>query len=278
MPNKNLDIPSTPPPAYEHPEEAWTIKLNIVIQIVGSRGDVQPFIALGQELQRHGHRVRIATHDVFSSFVLESGLEFYPIGGDPNELMAYMVENPNLFPTMKALRGGQIQQKRAMVAEMLEGCWKSCIQPDPVSKKPFVADAIIANPPSFAHVHCAQALGVPVHLMFTMPWTSTRAFSHPLANVKSTKTDPVIANYVSYGIVEFLTWQGLGDVINKWRKQSLDLEPVPATEGAGIIETLKVPFTYCWSPALVPKPRDWSSHIGQFNSFQDIHRIGKSLS
>ncbi len=33
--------------------------------------------------------------------------------------------------------------------------------------KPFVADAIIANPPSFAHIHCAERLGIPLHLMFT---------------------------------------------------------------------------------------------------------------
>lgn len=46
-----------------------SIHLNIVIQIVGSRGDVQPFIALGTELQKHGHRVRLATHDVFADFV-----------------------------------------------------------------------------------------------------------------------------------------------------------------------------------------------------------------
>jgi hypothetical protein len=64
----------------------WSIRLNIVIQVVGSRGDVQPFIALGQELQRYGHRVRIATHNTFESFVKESNLEFYPIGGDPKEL------------------------------------------------------------------------------------------------------------------------------------------------------------------------------------------------
>jgi hypothetical protein len=30
-----------------------------------------------------------------------------------------------------------------------------------------VADVIVANPPSFAHVHGGQKLGVPVHLMFT---------------------------------------------------------------------------------------------------------------
>ena len=51
-------------------------------------GDVQPFIALGRELQKSGHRVRIATHGVFADFVRSSGLEFYSIGGDPSDLMA----------------------------------------------------------------------------------------------------------------------------------------------------------------------------------------------
>ncbi|KAF2143369.1 glycosyltransferase family 1 protein [Aplosporella prunicola CBS 121167] len=249
------------PPSYTAKRSTFPVRLNIVIQVVGSRGDVQPFIALGNELQRHGHRVRLATHDVFDSFVRGAGLEFYGIGGDPAELMAYMVKNPGLLPSMASLRGGDIQRKRLMVADMLDGCWRSCIEPDAVSGAPFVADAIIANPPSFAHVHCAQALAVPVHLMFTMPWSCTRAFPHPLANLKHSDTDPKIANFISYGIVEFMTWQGLGDVINKWRRQTLDLEAVPNSEGPNLAETLKVPFTYCWSPALVPKPADWPSHI-----------------
>lgn len=175
-----------PPPDYEYSTSSDSDHpisgLNIVIQIVGSRGDVQPFIALGCELQKHGHRVRIATHDVFRDFVSKSGLEYYPIGGDPNELMAYMVKTPGLVPSMKTIAAGEISKKRKMVHEMLQGCWKSCIYPDPdsVEQKPFVADAIIANPPSFAHVHCAQALGIPLHMMFTMPWTATKSFPHPL--------------------------------------------------------------------------------------------------
>ncbi|PWY68434.1 sterol glucosyltransferase [Aspergillus heteromorphus CBS 117.55] len=250
-------IQETPVP--EAPGE-WDIHLNIVIQIVGSRGDVQPFIALGNELQKYGHRVRLATHNVFEEFVSQSGLEFFPIGGDPTELMAFMVKNPGLIPQMKSLRAGEVQKKRAMVAEMLDGCWKSCIEDDPATNVPFVADAIIANPPSFAHIHCAQALSIPVHLMFTMPWTSTRAFPHPLANLRSSTMNIRTANWVSYGVVEWLTWQGLGDVINRWRA-SIDLEAIPTTEGPSLAETLKVPFTYCWSPALVPKPRDWPAHI-----------------
>ncbi|KAH6874369.1 hypothetical protein B0T10DRAFT_498827, partial [Thelonectria olida] len=235
--------------------------LNIVIQVVGSRGDVQPFIALGKSLQRRGHRVRLATHGNFSDFVTSSNLEFYSIGGDPEDLMAYMVKNPGLIPSLESLRGGDITRKRKMINEMLHGCWNSCVKPDPVSGKAFVADAIIANPPSFAHVHCAEALGVPIHIMFTMPWSATRAFPHPLANLTTENMTRNTSNYLSYGVVDLMTWQGLGDVINGWRVKALNLEPLSATMGPDILSILKVPHTYCWSAALVPKPPDWGAHI-----------------
>ncbi|KAI9371602.1 UDP-Glycosyltransferase/glycogen phosphorylase [Aspergillus egyptiacus] len=253
-----------PPPDYSEttiePGKTWKVKLNIVIQVVGSRGDVQPFIAVANELQPYGHRVRLATHDVFENFVKRAGLEFYPIGGDPSELMAYMVKNPGLVPAMESLRAGEIRRKRIMIREMLNRCWLSCIEPDPVTGMPFVADAIIANPPSFAHVHCAQALNVPVHLMFTMPWSSTKAFPHPLANLNSNDTDQGLKNFASYGLVNWLTWQGVGDVINKWRRE-LDLDEVAMFEGPHLPEILRIPYTYCWSTALVPRPSDWPAHI-----------------
>lgn len=263
-----------PPPPYEKDTGAvsekdvlaagaeYTVRLNIVIQVVGSRGDVQPFIALGCALQRYGHRIRLATHEKFRAFVEDSGLEFYAIGGNPEDLMAYMVKNPGLMPSMKTLRAGEIARKREMVAEMLEGCWNSCVAPDPTDghAAPFVADAIIANPPSFAHMHCAEALGIPVHIVFTMPWTGTGAFAHPLANLRGSSGDAKLANYMTYVLVEFLTWQGLGDVINAWREK-LGLEYVSPTQGPMLAETLKIPHTYCWSPALIPKPADWAGHI-----------------
>lgn len=155
-----------------------------------------------------GHRVRIATHNVFEQFILEAGLEFYPIGGDPADLMSYMVKNPGLIPSLDSVREGDIQKKQLMMAEILHGCWQSCLMPDPITNAPFVANAIIANPPSFAHIHCAQALGIPLHLMFTMPWSPTTAFPHPLANLKNIPADQAWLNRVSYGVVDWLSWQG----------------------------------------------------------------------
>ncbi|KAJ5771391.1 uncharacterized protein N7511_003442 [Penicillium nucicola] len=259
-PNVSYESSTAPPPSYDDLIAIPRFNLNIVIQIVGSRGDVQPFIALGTELGRIGHRVRIATHNVFEDFVHEAGLEFYPIGGNPADLMAYMVKNPGLIPSMHSVRGGDIERNRLMMAEILHGCWQSCLMPDTVTNTPFVANAIIANPPSFAHVHCAQALGIPLHLMFTMPWSATRTFPHPLANLHNVSPDQDWINRVSYSVVDWLSWQGLGGVINDWRKYELELEPISFSDGPFLLKTLNVPYTYCWSPGLVAKPDDWPTN------------------
>ena len=189
----NLPLPPAyiPPTLSGQPGQIPPPRLNVVIQIVGSRGDVQPFIALGTVLRDiYGHRVRIATHATFKSFIEDAGLEFFGIGGDPAELMAFMVKNPGLMPGKDALKSGEIGKRRKTVEKMLTGCWRSCFEagdgsgpaPTPHATgapldesyvvgdpllQPFVADVIIANPPSFAHVHVAEKLGIPLHMMFT---------------------------------------------------------------------------------------------------------------
>ena len=55
-------------------------------------------------------------------------------------------------------------RSRQSMKEVLDGCWRACTQVTTPVDLPFVADVIIANPPSFAHVHCAEALGIPVHI------------------------------------------------------------------------------------------------------------------
>jgi hypothetical protein len=196
--------PEPPPPYVPEflggaPGQQPPPPLNVVIQVVGSRGDVQPFVALGKVLKEtYGHRVRLATHPTFKDFVIENGLEFFSIGGDPAELMAFMVKNPGLMPGFDTLRSGDIGKRRKGIAEILSGTWRSCIETgnglgvDPLQqtveewmgieeqlpeqlRKPFVADAIIANPPSFGHIHCAEKLGIPIHMMFTCVYSPSAA-------------------------------------------------------------------------------------------------------
>ncbi|KAI1213308.1 glycosyltransferase family 1 protein [Annulohypoxylon truncatum] len=255
-------------------EKSRRPKLNIVIMVIGSRGDAQPFLKIGKVLkEEYGHRVRIATHPAFRDFVeKDSGLEFFSVGGDPSELMAFMVKNPGMIPTLETVRAGDIGRRRAAMAEMFDGFWRACINATDNEKDinnvkmmgkkdPFVADAIIANPPSFAHIHCAEALGIPLHLMFTFPYTPTQAFPHPLANIKKSNVDPGYTNFISYPLVEMMVWQGLGDLVNSFRVKTLGLDPVSTLWAPGATYRLHVPVTYLWSPGLVPKPDDWSEEI-----------------
>ena len=79
-----------------------------------------------------------------------------------------------------------------------------------------------------------------------MPWSPTKAFPHPLANIVSSNVDPSLANYYTYALVDMLTWQGLGDVINKFRVHDLGLEPMSLIWAPGTLHRLKIPHTYCW--------------------------------
>ncbi|KAH8889273.1 UDP-Glycosyltransferase/glycogen phosphorylase [Thozetella sp. PMI_491] len=249
-------------------------RLNIVIMVIGSRGDAQPFLKIGKVLkEQYGHRVRIATHPAFRDFVeRDSGLEFFSVGGDPSELMAFMVKNPGMIPTLETVKAGDIGKRRAAMAEMFEGFWRACINATDDEKDtgnlrmmgekdPFVADAIIANPPSFAHIHCAEALGIPLHIMFTFPYTPTQDFPHPLASIKKSNVDPGYTNFISYPLVEMMVWQGLGDLVNDFRVRTLGLDPVSTLWAPGALYRLHIPVTYLWSPGLVPKPKDWGNEI-----------------
>jgi sterol 3beta-glucosyltransferase len=197
-------------------------RLNIAIHIVGSRGDVQPFIPIAQLLMKppYGHRVRICTHAAFKEFVEAQGVEFFNIGGDPEALMAYMVKNPGLLPNRDSIKGGEVGKRRKEMSEIISGTWRSCIEAGDGMGEPikaatvanaddlFLADVIIANPPSMGHIHCAQKLSIPLHMVFTMPWSPTKAFPHPLAAMSYGNADAKVANYLSFMMMELLTWQG----------------------------------------------------------------------
>lgn len=160
--------------------------------------------SLGKELQRSGHRVRLATHEVFRSFVTSNDLEFFPLAGDPADLMSFMVKNAGIIPSMRSIVEGDVSKKRQMLADILTSTWQACHAPDDQTGAPFTAQAIIANPPSFGHIHCAEKLKIPLHIMFTMPWSPTAAFPHPLSNIDRSIGPRDKINIFSYDVIEML--------------------------------------------------------------------------
>jgi sterol 3beta-glucosyltransferase len=248
--------------------------LSIVIMAVGSRGDVQPFIPIGRRLAQR-HRVRIATHREFRPMVEQAGLEFYPLGGNPHEMMEYIVKtNGSILPTRLDQIWEDVPKKRTMIAEILASTWRACTEADTEhpDAPPFRPDAIVANPPSYGHVHCAEALHIPLHMIFTMPWSATCAFPHPFARIDGSTHRPV-ENFFSYGLLDLLVWAGIGDLVNTFRTETLGLRPVTLTDGAALLEDHEVPFTYLWPASLVPKPQDWGPHIdlANFIEYEQAH-------
>lgn len=69
-----------------------------------------------------------------------------------------------------------------MAGALLKGFYRSTYFADPVSGEQFAADAIISNPPTFAHVHVAEALGLPLLMSFSR--------SFPICHIR----EPMISN------------------------------------------------------------------------------------
>ncbi|SPO41994.1 uncharacterized protein PSFLO_07477 [Pseudozyma flocculosa] len=94
-----------------------------------------------------------------------------------------------------------------------------------------------------------------------MPWSKTSAFAHPFTTVGSVKGDAQLRrNRLSYDAVARLTWLGYADLIGKKRKQLQQ----PESSFVKISKTINsdaVPHTYCFSPSLLPKPKDWGDWI-----------------
>ncbi|XP_047341003.1 sterol 3-beta-glucosyltransferase UGT80B1 [Impatiens glandulifera] len=226
-------------------------KLKIAMLVVGTRGDVQPFVAVAKRLQEFGHHVRLATHTNFQTFVKSAGIEFYPLGGDPRALAGYMVRNKGLIPSSP----GEISIQRKQLKAIIDSLLPACTEPDVETGEPFRAQAIIANPPAYGHLHVAEALDVPLHIFFTMPWTPTNEFSHPLARV------PQSAGYwLSYIIVDLLIWWGIRGLINDFRRKKLKLSPI-AYFSLYHGSLTHLPTAYMWSPHVVTKPNDWGSLV-----------------
>ncbi|GAB9467503.1 Sterol 3-beta-glucosyltransferase [Globisporangium polare] len=248
--------PQVPPP------------LSICIITIGTRGDVQPFLAVAKRLQQDGHRVRLATHDVYRAFITEHGIEFYPLGGDPKELSSYMVKTGGqLIPLNPKLLFRELPKNMKMVNEICNSTWPAVTAPDPdgggapgVPGEPFRAQAIISNPVTYGHVHIAEKLGVPLHIMFPQLWGPTAAFPHPLSSLSyKTVTKSSKRNLWSYKVVNLLLWLGSHSTVNDFRTEVLGLRKIRmGGRGRRLLLDLDIPHTFMWSPLLVPKPSDYN--------------------
>lgn len=216
--------------------------LRITCLTIGSRGDVQPYIALCKGLKADGHRVKIATHEEFRPWVESHGIEFAPVDGDPAELMRICIEN-GMF-TYSFLKEAS-STFRGWIDDLLVSSWKACQD----------SDVLIESPSAMAGIHIAEALGIPYFRAFTMPWTRTRAYPHAFA-VPEHKMGGAY-NYITYVMFDTVFWKAIAGQVNRWRKKELKLGRTSLEK----MQPNKVPFLYNFSPSVVVPPLDYSDWI-----------------
>ncbi|CAK1366767.1 unnamed protein product [Cercospora beticola] len=216
--------------------------LNIVCLTIGSRGDVQPYIALCKGFLDEGHKPTIATHSEFRPWVEKHGIAFKDVDGDPAELMRICVENGMFTPSFFLEASSKF---RGWLDSLLVSSWKACQG----------ADILIESPSAMSGIHIAEALEIPYFRAFTMPWTRTRAYPHAFAVPRQKRGGSY--NYMTYTFFDNMFWQAIAGQINRWRGKTLKLGPTSLDR----LQTNKVPFLYNFSPSVVPQPLDFSDWI-----------------
>ncbi|OJJ82968.1 glycosyltransferase [Aspergillus glaucus CBS 516.65] len=243
----------------ETPPATNVIGLDIVLMLVGSRDDVKSCISIGQGLCRHGHRVRVATHSIFSTLVRKAGLEFFSVSSDPDHPMAKL--DSGLMPGLISPKKSEAMKNSKILIDSLKSCWIACTHPGLWKDKPFLADAIVATPLAHVHLHCAERLSIPLHIMSTTPWTPTRQFAHPLAHVQAdSEMNRETQNYLSYLLIEESLLHEVYHVIDHFRQAVLGLQRLPVG-GGSLLRQLNIPHTYLCSSALIQRPTDWEDMI-----------------
>lgn len=222
---------------------------HILITTFGSRGDVQPYVALGLGLQRAGHRVTLVTSPELGRDLAPEALPIHPVS-------APFMEMANSSAGRKALAGGQslslLLKIMPMMRRFVEDQWA-------VARGG--VDAVIFHPKAMAGPHMAEALGVPAFLALAAPgFSPTTAFPTPLLTTR--QLGPTL-NRWSYGIMSSMSTSSFKGVVNTFRRETLKLKPV---SGAAQLTGELAPKLYFFSPSLLPRPADWKSdtHVTGF--------------
>lgn len=191
-----------------------TRRLHVLLPTLGSSGDVHPFVALGLELQRRGHRATILTNPLFAALIEQQGLGFWPVGSEQSARAA--IVNPEVWHPRKGF--GVIAQ---VIVPAIAETYR-------LIERHADRDTVVAFSTLSLGARVAQEkLGVPtasVHLQPTV--IRTYAEQGMLGNMRVSAAQP---RWFKRGLFRLLDWlvldRHLAQPLNEFRA-SLGLLPV----------------------------------------------------
>jgi sterol 3beta-glucosyltransferase len=231
---------------------AATNAMRIAILTGGSRGDVQPYVALGVGLQRAGHQVCVPAPECFRGLITEAGLQFMPSGAlDPQAFLH--------LPEVQALRQKVLRPVtaastirpilrigRRYFASLLDAYWRASEG----------ADALVSSIWYFG-LDCAEKRGIPyIYAPHQAMVTPTRAFPSSLMSPLGLHLDTPL-NRLTYYLMYLVFWPMFRTTLKNWRRQmGLSPHSIPSYWRWG-----QAQITVCgFSPSVLPVPTDWLPH------------------
>lgn len=225
--------------------------MRLVVVAFGSRGDVQPYVALGRGLQAAGYAVTLCTMVEFEPLVRDNGLGFAPMRGnvrdilttEPGQRMLRAGRNPI------ALLSAMARLFEAATYELVEDCWKACRE----------ADAILHSLLAWFGIHhVVEKLHLPKLAVYLQPVSPTREFA--VMGAGGGRLGGAL-NLVTYALNQQISWMLMRGPLNKARRAILDLPPEPFWAPFGRMHREHMPVIYGYSPLVLPKPADWGDWI-----------------
>ena len=225
--------------------------MRITLLSLGSRGDVQPFVALATGLQKTGrHKVRIAAPDNFESLAKEYSLDFFPIGVDSKNMLGPGGIDPG--QNMLLWFWEVVRMIKPLTSLIMENTWQACQD----------SEFIIYSMMGFGAYHAAEKLGVPCSLASPIPgFAPTKAYPNPNSLFPSLPLGGgynLLTHLLSLQLFQLFT----GPFINRWRREKLHIHPIPFGKYPNFqMDDRPLPILGCYSPLVSPKPQDWGDNF-----------------
>ena len=224
----------------------------ITILCSGSRGDVQPYLALAQELTALGLTCRIATGRTFESFVRSYGIDFYSIDVD--------------------YESAGVDSKTISQAQKADGVWKmfrsfhklrefGIYMVDKYHDACLNSDAIIFHPGLTIGYYMAQRLGIPAILASPFPLHGTK--ERPSVIVYGKVRSNPLTNWLSYRMLQGMLWMAAVTSLKVFWKTKYGKLPEPFGMPFEWFKHQQRPALISCSDLVFSRPADWNPHIHQ---------------
>jgi len=229
--------------------------VKITILTAGTRGDVQPYVAIGSDLQSRGHQVRIATHRNFKPLLDQYGLGYFPVEGDPRKILMGDVGQKLLSTDRNpiAMMRHTVAAAEPVLHQVFDDYLKACRDAEVI-----LFHLLTALPA----VSIAEKLSIPAFPLYLQ-------HVHPTRYYPSAAATPIplgipflkgLYNNLTYKIEDWAFWHFIRPVINRWREHTLERPPY-RTNPFSDREWRQRPFLYGFSPHVIPKAPDWGDNI-----------------